>query len=94
MQATPNYTFASDNTSGACPEVMEAVLRANSGKLPSYGEDALTAEASDAFRCVFETDCDVYFVFTGTAANSLALSSPSPRSVSHTTASSHMSLPT
>lgn len=75
MEATPNYTFASDNTSGACPEVMEAVLRANSGKLPSYGEDALTAEASDAFRNVFETDCDVYFVFTGTAANSLALSS-------------------
>jgi threonine aldolase len=75
MQATPNYTFASDNTSGACPEVMEAVLRANSGKLPSYGEDALTAEASEAFRNVFETDCDVYFVFTGTAANSLALSS-------------------
>ncbi len=58
-----------------CPEVMEAVLRANTGRLPSYGEDRFTAEASDAFRDVFETDCDVYFVFTGTAANSLALAS-------------------
>jgi threonine aldolase len=75
MQPTPNYSFASDNTSGACPEVMEAVQRANVGRLASYGEDALTAEASDAFREVFETDCDVYFVFTGTAANSLALAS-------------------
>ena len=75
MQPPLNYTFASDNTSGACPEVLEAVLRANSGRLPSYGEDFLTAEASDAFREVFETDCDVYFVFTGTAANSLALAS-------------------
>jgi threonine aldolase len=75
MQAIPNYSFASDNTSGACPEVMEAVQRANVGRLASYGEDALTAEASDAFRELFETDCDVYFVFTGTAANSLALAS-------------------
>lgn len=75
MQAPPNYTFASDNTSGACPEVLEALLNANTGKLASYGEDPLTAEASDAFRNLFETDCDVYFVFTGTAANSLALAS-------------------
>jgi threonine aldolase len=75
MQHPVKYTFASDNTSGACPEVMEAILKANAGSLPSYGEDTLTAEASDAFRALFETDCDVYFVFTGTAANSLALAS-------------------
>lgn len=75
MQPTSNYTFASDNTSGTCPEVMEVILQANLGRLPSYGEDPFTAEASDAFREVFETDCDVYFVFTGTAANSLALAS-------------------
>jgi threonine aldolase len=73
MQPAADYTFASDNTSGACPEVLDAILRANCGKLPSYGEDPLTAEAADSFRRVFETDCDVYFVFNGTAANSLAL---------------------
>jgi threonine aldolase len=73
MSAPANFAFASDNTSGACPEVLDALLQANSGRIPSYGEDALTAEASDAFRRLFETDCDVYFVFTGTAANSLAL---------------------
>ena len=75
MDLPANYTFASDNTSGACPEVMEAVLRANIGKMPSYGDDPITAQASDAFRDLFETDCDVYFVFNGTAANSLALAS-------------------
>lgn len=75
QQSPPNYCFASDNTSGACPEVMDALLRANEGRLPSYGEDPITQEAADAFRAVFETDCDVYFVFNGTAANSLALAS-------------------
>ena len=75
MSVSPNYCFASDNTSGVCPEVMDALVRANTGRLPSYGEDAITAEAADLFRSLFETDCDVYFVFNGTAANSLALAS-------------------
>jgi threonine aldolase len=73
MNPRADYTFASDNTSGACPEVLDAIIQANQGKLPSYGDDPLTAEAADAFRRLFETDCDVYFVFNGTAANSLSL---------------------
>src|SRR6187402_2891043 len=48
---------------------------ANAGYVPSYGEDQHTFEASNLFRELFETDCDVYFVFNGTAANSLALAS-------------------
>jgi threonine aldolase len=40
---------------------------------PSYGEDRWTARVCDRIREIFETDCDVYFVFTGTAANALAL---------------------
>lgn len=40
---------------------------------PGYGDDNWTKRASDLIRQTFETDCDVYFVFTGTAANSLAL---------------------
>ena len=35
-----------------------------------YGEDEWTRRASDALREVFETDCEVFFVFNGTAANS------------------------
>ena len=66
--------FASDNTAGVCPEAWDAMHAANAGFVPSYGEDHYTLEASNLFRELFETDCDVYFVFNGTAANSLALS--------------------
>jgi len=41
----------------------------------SYGDDPWTGRACDALREFFETDCEVFFVFTGTAANSLALAS-------------------
>jgi threonine aldolase len=67
------YNFASDNTAGICPEAWAALAEANSGFAASYGDDQYTARAADLFRDVFETDCDVYFVFNGTAANSLAL---------------------
>jgi threonine aldolase len=65
--------FASDNTAGICPEAWEALRAADVGSSASYGEDALTARAADAIRAALGGDCDVYFVFNGTAANSLAL---------------------
>lgn len=68
-----NYTFASDNCAGVCPEAAGALERAAEGFVPGYGDDAYTARAADAIRDVFETDCDVYFCFNGTAANSMAL---------------------
>lgn len=71
----PKYHFASDNTAGICPEAWQALTEANEGFMPSYGDDAITRSACDAFRDFFATDCDVYFVFNGTAANSLALAS-------------------
>jgi threonine aldolase len=71
----PRYDFASDNTAGLCPEALSALVQASEGCCPSYGEDAYTARATDMIREIFETDCDVYFVFNGTAANSLALAS-------------------
>jgi threonine aldolase len=67
--------FASDNYSGICPEAWAAMEAANHGHASAYGEDPWTARASDAFRELFETDCDVFFAFNGTAANSLALAS-------------------
>jgi threonine aldolase len=70
-----NQVFASDNTAGICPEAWAALDAANRGRLPSYGNDEWTARACDLLRSVFETDCEVYFVFNGTAANSLALAS-------------------
>ena len=67
--------FASDNYAGICPEAWNAGEAANRGHVTSYGDDPWTARASDEFRELFEKDCEVFFVFNGTAANSLALAS-------------------
>jgi threonine aldolase len=67
--------FASDNYAGICPEAWAAMQTANRGHATAYGEDAWTTRAANAFRDLFETECEVFFVFNGTAANSLALAS-------------------
>ncbi len=69
------WQFASDNTAGICPEVLESIQEANGGWVPSYGDDRWTEMAADAIREFFGTDCEVFFVFNGTSANSLALAS-------------------
>ena len=73
MTAAPRRQFASDNYAGICPEAWAAMAEANAGHALSYGEDPWTQEASDLLRSVFETECEVFFVFNGTSANSLAL---------------------
>lgn len=65
--------FASDNYAGICPEAWEAMTQANRGHVVSYGDDEWTAKASDMIREVFETKCEIFFVFNGTSANSLSL---------------------
>lgn len=67
--------FASDNYAGICPEAWQALQEADNGYATSYGNDPWTAKACDALRDFFDTDCEVFFVFNGTAANSLALAS-------------------
>jgi threonine aldolase len=70
------HAFASDNTSGICPEAWAALGAANQDRTPSYGSDDWTARACDLIRTTFEhPDAEVFFVFNGTAANSLALAS-------------------
>lgn len=66
--------FASDNYAGICPEAWAAMTEANRGHARSYGDDPWTSRASELLRELFETPCEVFFVFNGTAANSLALS--------------------
>ena len=46
---------------------------ANCGHEVSYGDDSWTQKASDLIREIFETNCEVFFVFNGTSANSLSL---------------------
>lgn len=71
----PKRHFASDNYAGICPEAFEAIQEANYGHEPSYGDDKWTELASNMIRDLFETYCEVFFVFNGTAANSLSLAS-------------------
>jgi threonine aldolase len=73
--ASSRNQFASDNYAGVCPEAWAAMAEVNVGYAPSYGADPWTSRACDLLRDFFETDCQVFFVFNGTAANSLALSS-------------------
>lgn len=68
-----SYRFASDNCSGICPEAWTALEAANQDCAPGYGEDFWTARACDLLRDLFEIDCEVFFTFNGTAANSLAI---------------------
>ncbi len=67
--------FASDNYAGICPEAFAALAEANQGHQVSYGDDTWTAKASNLIRDIFETNCEVFFVFNGTSANSLSLAS-------------------
>lgn len=64
--------FNSDNASGVCPEVMQALLKANHGHVPSYGADMLTREAEDKIKKALGRECEIFFVYNGTAANNLA----------------------
>jgi len=70
---TMRCDFASDNTAAICPEAWTALAQANTKYAAAYGEDEWTAKLCDSIRKIFEVDCDVYFVFTGTAANALGL---------------------
>ena len=69
------HEFASDNTAPICPEAWAALQEANTDYAAAYGEDRWAARVCDRIREIFETDCDVYFVFTGTAANALSMAS-------------------
>jgi len=67
------FEFASDNTAGICPPAWTALTEANADAEVSYGEDKWTRRVTDRVREIFETDCEVFLVFNGTAANALAL---------------------
>ena len=68
--------FASDNWSGVCPEIMQALAEVNPGHNEAYGEldDPITESAIDKFKQHFGEDIAVYFVYNGTAANVLGIS--------------------
>ena len=66
--------FASDNCSGALPEVLRAIETAARGHQPSYGDDAYTRKAVGEFRAIFGRQVEVFLVYNGTGANLLGIS--------------------
>lgn len=65
--------FLSDNSAGLCPEAVEALLAQQGGRETAYSDDRATADAVAAIRDVLEADAEVFFVATGTAANTLGI---------------------
>jgi threonine aldolase len=67
--------FASDNNSGVHPSVISAMMNANHGHVKGYGDDPYTIKAEEILKDTFGADTKVFFVFNGTGANVLGLSS-------------------
>ncbi len=65
--------FASDNWAGAHPRIVESLARHAGGFDAAYGNGTLDRKVGEKFNDIFERECAVFFVGTGTAANSLAL---------------------
>ncbi len=65
--------FTSDNWSGVHPAIAENLTRHAAGMARAYGHSELDKRIEAKFSELFEREVAVFFVGTGTAANSLAL---------------------
>src|SRR5581483_2960769 len=70
--------FASDNTAGVHPAILEALAETNRGYVRGYGNDDWTTAVERRLSEIFERDAAVFLVPTGTASNALALAHVSP----------------
>lgn len=71
--------FASDNYSGAHPDVLAAIVDANGGHAVAYGDDACTARLQEVIAGHLGEGVEAFPVFDGTGANATALASMLPR---------------
>jgi threonine aldolase len=77
-QGMINKVFSSDNTAGAAPAVIQAIIDASTGPQSPYGADAYSQAVEDKLSIIFECLVSVFLVPTGTAANALGLSVLTP----------------
>jgi threonine aldolase len=66
--------FASDNNAGVHPEILRELAVINTGHVIGYGSDIYTEQAKQLFKNHLGNNTEVFFVFTGTAANVLGIS--------------------
>lgn len=67
------YDFRSDNVGGIAPELLDAIVAANTGAAAPYGDDDFTRGMNARFRAVFEHEVTALPIATGTGANCIAL---------------------
>lgn len=65
--------FASDNWAGAAPEISAGLEKHSAGMASAYGTSDFDNQVEARFCELLETQASVFFVGTGTAANSLAV---------------------
>jgi threonine aldolase len=66
--------FASDNNAGVHPDILKELGSISTGHVIGYGSDIYTDQARELFKKQFGPDAEIFFVFTGTAANVLGIS--------------------
>lgn len=72
---TLSKSFASDNNSGVHPDILKKLTEVNTGHVIAYGDDKYTVSANEKIKEELGKDSEIFFVFTGTAANVLSISS-------------------
>jgi threonine aldolase len=66
-------SFGSDNHAGAHPDVMRALVEANTGDVVAYGADPWTERATGELKRLTGAEGEVYLVLNGSGANVLGL---------------------
>jgi threonine aldolase len=70
--------FRSDNETPVAEAIMNAIVQANQGTAFAYAEDDWSARLDVAFSKLFERECRVLPMPTGTVANAIALAAVTP----------------
>ncbi|MGI9622717.1 MAG: threonine aldolase family protein [Acidimicrobiales bacterium] len=73
MLTPPETSFASDNTAGVAPEILEAIAQVSTGPAIAYGADAATGRLQDRVRDVFGPEATALLAWGGTGANVVSL---------------------
>lgn len=70
------YSFKNDYSEGACPQIMDVLIKSNMSQSDGYGLDEICDNAKDQIKCaVGRNDCDVHFFVGGTQANQTIIAS-------------------
>ena len=76
MMYEEKILIGTDTTSGIAPQILDAIAEASHIKTLPYGNDIITEECKNVVKNIFEkSDLEIIPMVSGTASNSLALSS-------------------